>query len=145
MRILMVCLGNICRSPLAHALLDKYTSDKVFVDSAGTSSFHTNQQPDPRTRANALSHDLDLSQLRARTFTKSDFNDFDHIYCMDRSNLKNVLLLADSQQQKQKVSLILENDEVPDPYFGDDEQGFEHVYQLLESACKKIAIKIETP
>lgn len=140
----MVCLGNICRSPLAHALLDKYTSEKIYVDSAGTSSFHTNQQPYSRTRANALSHELDLSQLRARTFTKSDFNNFDHIYCMDRSNLKNVLSLAESQEQKQKVSLILGNEEVPDPYFGDNDQGFEHVYQLLDGACKKIASKIET-
>ena len=146
-KILMVCLGNICRSPLAEGIMLKLIADKklnITVDSAGTSNFHVGEAPDHRSTANAAKHGVDLKPLRARQFVVSDFDAFDKIYVMDKSNRQNVLNLARNEADKAKVDLLLNtcypdtDMEVPDPYFG-GEQGFENVFQLVEKACLKIA------
>ncbi len=146
-KILMVCLGNICRSPLAEGIMLKLIKDNnlnIEVDSAGTSNYHIGECPDKRTIANAAKHDVDLKPLRARQFKASDFDKFDKIYVMDKSNMNNVLALAANDAQKEKVDLLLNtlnpgmDMEVPDPYFG-GEQGFEDVFQMVYKACQKIA------
>jgi protein-tyrosine phosphatase len=139
-KILMVCLGNICRSPLADGLLrlkvEKEHLD-VFVDSCGTSDYHIDEQPDERMIKTALKHNCDISNLRARQFIKQDFKDFDTIYVMDSSNYNDVTALAESDEDKQKVKFFLNelhphsNMAVPDPYFG-GEQGFENVFKLVD-------------
>ncbi len=143
----MVCLGNICRSPLAEGIMLKLIADNklnLAVDSAGTSSYHTGEHPDNRSIANAARHGVDLRPLVARQFTVADFDAFDHIYVMDRSNLRDVLALARNDRDKAKVTLLLDelypgqHREVPDPYFG-GEQGFEDVFLLVEKACTAIA------
>ncbi len=145
-KILMVCLGNICRSPLAEGIMLKLIKENninMRVDSAGTSFFHVDEAPDPRTIQNAAKHDIDLKSLRARQFKASDFEKFDKIYVMDKSNMKNVLALATTDDHKAKVDLLLnashpeEHLEVPDPYFG-GEQGFENVFGLVYKACQHI-------
>ncbi|MDG1346586.1 MAG: low molecular weight phosphotyrosine protein phosphatase [Crocinitomicaceae bacterium] len=150
MKILMVCLGNICRSPLADALLKKKVAElglNIEVDSAGTSDYHIGGEPDKRTQENALNHGLDMSFLRARQFTKKDFDTFDLIYVMDKSNESNVLSLTTNSNHKDKVKLILDllddtkYNEVPDPYYG-GEQGFETVYTILDQATNKILEEI---
>jgi protein-tyrosine phosphatase len=151
-KILMVCLGNICRSPLAEALLSdklkKNGLDKVEVDSAGTSSYHIGQQPDLRTAENARKHGLEISHLIGRQFTVQDFDHFNKIYVMDKSNYNNVVELARNEKDIQKVELILNilhpdlNMPVPDPYFG-GETGFENVYNLLDQACDRIVFNIQ--
>lgn len=144
MNILMVCLGNICRSPLAEGILrTKLTSD-FFVDSAGTGGWHAGQSPDERSIATARNYGIDISNQKARKFTVSDFDTFDHIFVMDQSNYKDILNLAPDDVAKSKVALILgPSKEVPDPYYG-DQDGFEKVYQLLDQACEEIAIKIKS-
>lgn len=144
----MVCLGNICRSPLAEGILkSKVDPEKVFVDSAGTGDYHIGHAPDKRSIAVAQLNKLDISTQRGRQFQVSDFDEFDYIYVMDRSNYENVLALARNEQDKRKVNLILnevtpgEDAEVPDPYFG-QEDGFTNVYKMLDKACDRIADKI---
>lgn len=144
----MVCLGNICRSPLAEGILkSKVDPEKVFVDSAGTGDYHIGHAPDKRSIAVAQLNKLDISTQRGRQFQVSDFDEFDYIYVMDKSNYENVLALARNEQDKQKVNLILnevnpgEDAEVPDPYFG-EEDGFTSVYQMLDKACDRIAEKV---
>lgn len=143
-RILMVCLGNICRSPLAEGILkSKVNSENIFVDSAGTGSWHVGQLPDPRSIDIAKVHGIDISNQRGRQFTQKDFLDFDYIFVMDNSNKGDVLQLAQNESDLKKVQLILdelfpnENVDVPDPYYG-GEQGFESVYQMLDKACNEI-------
>lgn len=145
-KILVVCLGNICRSPLAEGILLKLISEnnlEMEVDSAGTSGFHSGEGPDLRTIANAGKHGIDLSMLRARQFEVSDFEYFDRIFVMDKNNLSNVLQIAPNEKSKRKVDLLLnlispgENQEVPDPYYG-GERGFELVFGLINAACKKL-------
>ncbi len=147
-KVLMVCLGNICRSPLAQGILEsKVDSGEVEVDSAGTAAYHVGELPDPRSIATARDHGIDLTSQRARQFVTEDFDRFDHIFVMDRSNEQNVLRLARNASDEEKVHLILnetypgENREVPDPYYGGD-QGFEHVYQLLNDASDRIVERI---
>jgi protein-tyrosine phosphatase len=147
-KILMVCLGNICRSPLAEGILQsKVDASQVYVDSAGTGSWHVGHAPDPRSIAVAKQHGLDITQQRGRQFSEEDFVNFDHIFVMDISNKENVLKLAKTTRDKQKVQLILdcifpnENVDVPDPYYGGD-MGFENVYKMLDSACDCIAEKL---
>mgnify|MGYP006188428483 CR=1 FL=1 len=146
-RILMVCLGNICRSPLAEGILSsKVDPEKVFVDSAGTSDYHIGHSPDPRSVSIAQNRKLDITSQKGRQFSVSDFDEFDHIYVMDMSNLKDVLALARNESDRNKVSLILdelfpgENVEVPDPYYGGND-GFGKVYDMLDEACEVIAEK----
>lgn len=139
-KILMVCLGNICRSPLAEGILaSKVDTSKVFVDSAGTSDWHVGKGPDTRSIATAKQFGIDISQQKARQFTVADFDTFDTIYVMDNSNYDNVIALARNEADKRKVKRILnevtpgKNLEVPDPYYGGD-SGFTNVYKMLEEA-----------
>ena len=151
MKILMVCLGNICRSPLADGLLRQKVQENglgVFVDSCGTSSYHVGQLPDVRMMAKAKEHGYDLSDLKARQFIKADFKDFDVIYVMDTSNFNNVIKLADSEADRSKVKFFLnelypaQNMAVPDPYFG-GEQGFEDVFKLVDETTDMIIERIK--
>ncbi|MDO9184696.1 MAG: low molecular weight protein-tyrosine-phosphatase [Bacteroidia bacterium] len=151
MSYLMVCLGNICRSPLAEGILrdkaEKLNLD-ITIDSAGTSNYHIGQHPDNRTVLNAKQHGIDISKLKGRQFQVEDFDKFDTIFVMDSSNYSDVISLARNENDKSKVELILNrvypnsNMAVPDPYFG-GEQGFETVFILLEKACDVIAHSIE--
>ncbi|MFM6976448.1 MAG: low molecular weight protein-tyrosine-phosphatase [Sphingobacteriaceae bacterium] len=138
MKILMVCLGNICRSPLAHGVMEHLAKTAHLnweIDSAGTGNWHVGNPPDPRSIAVGLAHGIDISDQRARQFQESDFNRFDRIFVMDNENLKNVLALAQTEEQKQKVSLLLGEVPVPDPYW--DNSQFEPVYQMIEQACQR--------
>ncbi len=145
-KILMVCLGNICRSPLAEGILREKSEKKnlsIYIDSAGTSNYHIGDHPDRRTVSNALAHGVDISQLKARQFSSGDYDNFDRIFVMDSSNYSDVISLARNEGDKKKVELILNcvypnsNMSVPDPYFG-GEQGFENVFILLDKACDEI-------
>jgi protein-tyrosine phosphatase len=148
-RILMVCLGNICRSPLAESILkSKLDPDKFEVDSAGTSGYHDGELPDRRSIDVAKRNGLDITDQRSRLFTKKDFKDFDHIFVMDTSNYEDVLAMADDDQEKNKVSLILdkifpgEDQSVPDPYHNSID-GFKQVYEMLEESCSVIAEELK--
>jgi len=136
-KILMVCLGNICRSPLAQGILESKASKNIAVDSAGTAAYHIGNAPDSRSIAVAKENNIDISNLKARKFTTVDFENFDRIYVMDRSNYKNVKALASSAEHEKKVQLILGDSEVPDPYYGETED-FKHCFTLLEEACNRI-------
>ena len=147
-KILMVCLGNICRSPLAEGILaSKLPKDKFTVDSAGTGSWHIGHAPDERSIAVAKKNKLDISKQKGRQFAASDFDFFDYIYVMDNSNYSDVMELSKNQEQKNKVQLILnelfpnENVDVPDPYYGVP-NGFDAVYKMLDEACDLIALKL---
>jgi protein-tyrosine phosphatase len=147
-KILMVCLGNICRSPLAEGILaSKLPKDKFTVDSAGTGSWHIGHSPDERSIAVAKENQIAISQQKGRQFSAADFDAFDYIYVMDNSNYTNVTALAQNQNQLDKVKLILnelfpnENVDVPDPYFGLT-NGFEIVYNMLDEVCDVIAKKL---
>jgi len=148
MKILMVCLGNICRSPLAEGILRSKISEKHIVASAGTISFHEGSPPDKRSTKIAKEYGVDISHQRANYFTVKHLEDFDKIFCMDLKNLEDVLSKAKSEEQRNKVSLIMEEVgvlsdekiEVPDPYYG-DMNDFEKVYQMLDQACEAIAEK----
>jgi protein-tyrosine phosphatase len=147
-KILMVCLGNICRSPLAEGILaSKLPKDKFTVDSAGTGSWHIGHSPDERSIAVAKENQIAISQQKGRQFSAADFDAFDYIYVMDNSNYTNVTALAQNQDQLDKVKLILnelfpnENVDVPDPYFGLT-NGFEIVYNMLDEVCDVIAKKL---
>jgi len=147
----MVCLGNICRSPVADGILRKKALESgldIEVDSCGTGGWHAGESPDERSQANARLNGLDISTLRARQFRQDDFELFDRIYCMDKSNLQDVLALAKSDSQRAKVSLLLNlsqagsNRDVPDPYYGGD-QGFQRVYDLIEEACEALILELK--
>lgn len=147
-KILMVCLGNICRSPLAEGILQsKLPKDQFIVDSAGTGDWHVGKQPDSRSIAIAKLRGLDISRQKGRLFTAKDFETNDYIFVMDNSNYKDVIRLAPNQEAKSKVSLILndlfpdENVDVPDPYYG-MEDGFSNVYGMLDEVCEIIAEKL---
>ena len=136
--VLMVCLGNICRSPLAQGVFEQLAQDySITVDSAGTANYHKGALPDKRSQLTAKRHGIDISSQRARQFTTADFEDFNYIYVMDRSNLSNVLSMARNEQDSAKVALLLGEDEVEDPYYGGDD-GFEIVYQKIDTACREI-------
>lgn len=138
-KILMVCLGNICRSPLAEGILRSKLDSNFIIDSAGTGGWHAGEAPDKRSIQTAQNYDIDISKQSARKFSITDFDTFDVIYVMDQSNYKDVINLAPCEAAKSKVALILgDSKEVPDPYYGGQE-GFENVYFLLDQACEKIA------
>ena len=147
-KILMVCLGNICRSPLAEGILQsKLPEDSFIIDSAGTSNYHIGEKPDKRSIAIARHYGIDIGNQRGRQFTSLDFERFDHIYAMDNSNYRNILALARNDKDKTKVKLILneslpnENLDVPDPYYGGD-SGFDNVFKMLDEACQIIANRL---
>ncbi len=140
----MVCLGNICRSPLAEGILQhKITQYNLNwqVDSAGTGAWHAGEKPDRRSIATALERGIDITQQRARQLRTEDFDTFDHILVMDASNYQNVTQLANSDAHRDKVALIMNyanpgmNQQVPDPYYGGD-NGFEVVFDMLDEACE---------
>ena len=146
--VLFVCLGNICRSPVAEgvfrrALVQRVGSDAALwtIDSAGTSDYHAGEAPDQRSQASALRHGVDISTLASRPFRPEDFEKFDHILVMDSSNHVNVSRLTENPSHLAKVRLVLdvsfpgENKPVPDPYYG-GEHGFEQVFQLLAQASE---------
>lgn len=143
-KILMVCLGNICRSPLAEGILKSKLSKSFTVDSAGTANYHVGNPPDKRSIAVARKYGLDISNLKGRQFSVLDFDTFDLIYVMDESNYQNVIRLARNDKDISKVKMILnevypnQNYDVPDPYYGGD-NGFENVYKMLDEACDVIA------
>ncbi|NQY01094.1 MAG: low molecular weight phosphotyrosine protein phosphatase [Flavobacteriaceae bacterium] len=147
-KILMVCLGNICRSPLAEGILrSKVNPEKIFIDSAGTAAYHIGEPPDPRSISVALKYGIDLRSQKARKLILRDFMKFDRIYAMDEHNYQKIISLAQNDDDKKKVKMILnevtpaQNLSVPDPYYGGD-QGFEEVYQMLEKACEAIANRL---
>ena len=144
----MVCLGNICRSPLAEGILkSKINTSKIFVDSAGTAAYHVGNLADERSIEVAKKYGIDITNQKARKFTVKDFDAFDVIYAMDKSNYQNILMLARNSEDEKKVQLILnvidadKNASVPDPYYGGN-QGFENVYKMLDEACEVIANKL---
>jgi protein-tyrosine phosphatase len=146
-RVLLVCMGNICRSPTAEAVLRHYIrnhrlGDKVEVDSAGTHGYHVGEAPDARTQRAAMARGYDLSQLRARKVARQDLDYFDLILAMDRTNLDNLQRMA-SLEQQDKIRLFMdyaknfEDDEVPDPYYGLG-YGFDLVLDMVEDGAQGI-------
>ncbi|MCO6492291.1 MAG: low molecular weight phosphotyrosine protein phosphatase [Phaeodactylibacter sp.] len=145
MKILMVCLGNICRSPLAEGIMKHKLREHGLdwtVDSAGTGFWHVGEPPDPRSVSTARQHGLDISRQRARQIQPADLDDYDLILAMDSSNYKDILRLANGSRQETKVEMILNyvdpgsNRNVPDPYWNDD--GFDRVFQMLDEACERV-------
>ena len=139
-KILMVCLGNICRSPLAQGILNaKVNHLNIKVDSAGTANYHIGDPPDHRSIGVGLKNNINIRKQIARQFSVNDFKVFSHIYVMDNNNYENLILLASSMEEQLKVNYILPNQEnVPDPYYGGKE-GFDQCFSLLENACEQIA------
>lgn len=144
----MVCLGNICRSPLAEGILQSKVSNAIFVDSAGTAGYHEGELPDKRSIAVAKKYGIDITNQRSRKFSVADFDKFDVIYVMDESNYHDIVGLSRNDEDAEKVKMILnelepnENVNIPDPYYGGD-QGFENVYRMLDEACAIIASRID--
>lgn len=145
MKILMVCLGNICRSPLAEGIMKHKISQFGLdwtVDSAGTGAWHKGESPDLRSIEVAKNHGLDISDQKARQFRDSDFKEFDLILAMDSSNYMDLITKSEIEDEKSKVNLIMNykdagmNENVPDPYWNDN--GFIKVYNMLDIACQKV-------
>ena len=145
MKLLMVCLGNICRSPLAEGILRRRVAAAGLdwtVDSAGTGSYHVGAAPDSRSVAVARKYGLDISHQRARQLVAADLERYDLVLAMDAQNYQDIRRLAQTEDQRQKVELILNylepgrNRGVPDPYWDDD--GFEGVYRMLDRACERL-------
>ena len=148
----MVCLGNICRSPMAEGIMRKKLENhglNYIVDSCGTANYHVGENPDARAIEKSKKYGINISSFIGRQFTSKDFDNFDVIYAMDTSNITNILRVARNADDKKKVKLILneiypeQNMSVPDPYYGGDD-GFENVYKLLDAACETICRKINT-
>lgn len=149
MKILMVCLGNICRSPLAEGILSlKGKHLNLEVDSAGTAAYHIGKKPDIRSIEIANKYTIDLNQQRARQFSRADFDKFDIIYAMDTNNYTHLISLASTETERNKIRMILNEinpkayQSVPDPYYG-GENGFQDIYNMLDKACDKIIQNIE--
>tara|TARA_B100000963_G_scaffold308653_1_gene284197 strand:+ start:37 stop:480 length:444 start_codon:yes stop_codon:yes gene_type:complete len=136
----MVCLGNICRSPLAEGILSsKLPKDNFIVESAGTSSFHSGNPPDPRSIEIAEKYNLDISKQKSRVFNLYDFESFDLIFVMDKVNYCDIIKLTKNKSEQNKVRLIMDYPgsnmiEVPDPYYGGT-KGFKNIFALLNNAC----------
>lgn len=145
-KILFVCLGNICRSPMAEGIFrDKAETLGLTIefDSCGTGSWHVGESPDKRAQSCMVDMGSDISDLRARQFSVEDFKRFDRIYVMDESNLNDVLALAETDEDRGKVEMVLnsiypgKDASVPDPYFGGD-RGFVQVFDMLSASAEKI-------
>ncbi len=152
-RILFVCLGNICRSPTAEAVMRQLVemeglSKRFELDSAGTAAYHIGKQPDRRTQAAARERDIEMSTLKARQAIAEDFHQFDYILAMDKENLANLKAIQ-PEGAKARLQLLLSDygtmgyQEVPDPYYGGPE-GFELVLDLLEDACAGLLQALKT-
>jgi len=145
MKILMVCLGNICRSPLAHGILEHMAKEKNLnweIDSAGTGNWHIGEQPDRRSIAIAKKYGVDISTQSCRQFLSDDFENFDHILVMDQNNLSDVISLAITDAHFSKVRLFLKNGVVPDPYL--DDKQFDPVYKMIEKRCLELIEELDT-
>lgn len=144
MKILMVCLGNICRSPLAEGVMQHLVNEKGLnweIDSAGTGSYHIGSKPDARSIKVANTHGIDISAQAARKFSIKDFDGFDCIIAMDKQNYKDVISLAQTAAQKQKVRLLINDGFVPDPYY--DDSLFDPVFELIEANCAKLLTDLQ--
>ena len=142
----MVCLGNICRSPMAEGILKHKAAERgvsIIVDSAGTGGWHAGEHPDKRAIHMSKKFGVDISNLVARKFTQKDFDHFDRIYVMDHSNRMDVLSMARNEMDSNKVDLLLNlnmpgsNSEVPDPWYG-GEDGFRDVFEMMDDACEAL-------
>ncbi len=151
MRILFVCLGNICRSPIAEGVFrnlvqTKGISERFIIDSAGTGGWHVGTAPDERAQRVLLDKGIDISQLKARQFCEDDFRDFDLIIAMDRSNYSNIMKVAGAGNSDVRLLLSYVNgskdEDVPDPYYGGFD-GFEQVYQMVNEACERLLATID--
>lgn len=145
----MVCLGNICRSPLAEGILRNKIRENSLdakVDSAGTAAYHVGEGADKRSVLVARKNGVDISQHSARKFTTGDFETYDLIYAMDSENYQNIMAMARTEDEKARVKMLMnevlpgENISVPDPYYG-GERGFENVYQMIDQASNRIIEK----
>ena len=150
MKVLMVCLGNICRSPLAEGILRYKVQSRnldIIVDSCGTAAYHVGEAPDSRMILTAHNHGIDISSLIGRQFVVKDYDEYDQIFAMDTSNYHNIISLARNDADIEKVSLLLnqikqgENMSVPDPWYG-GEEGCEEVYQLIDTACENFVKRL---
>ena len=148
-KVLFVCLGNICRSPLAEGVFRHHVeqaglSDRFEIDSCGTGSWHVGEMPDPRMRQTAERHGLSIDDQRGRQLIARDLEEFDYIFAMDQQNLRGLYHLDDEENHRDKIFLFRQLDpepgdyQVPDPYFGGELEGFEHVYQLVERTSKQL-------
>jgi protein-tyrosine phosphatase len=141
--ILVVCLGNSCRSPLSEGILkSKLSPEKYHIDLAGTASYHIGIAPDPRSIQVASENNIDISLQRTRALKKEDFHVFDKIFVMDQNNYNYVIDLSRAEEEKNKVKLILNKSELPDPYCGDS-TSFEMIFNLPDEACDKIYFQLE--
>ena len=146
MKILFVCLGNICRSPIAEGILISKLKKKGIqaeVESAGFESYHINEPPDPRALKIAEKHGIDITKHKCRLFVADDFDKFDTIYVMDTSNYRDVQYFSRTDEDMDKVKYLLsvfdgKKKSVPDPYYG-GESGFDNTFKLIEDSCEKIA------
>lgn len=139
MKLLMVCLGNICRSPLAEGIMRHLAKEQDLdwhIDSAGTGDWHVGEGPDRRSTRTAMNHGIDISRQVCRLFKVGDFDAFDLILVMDKSNLSDILAKARDEEDAKKVKLLLGDEIVPDPYY--DDAQFEPVFQLIEQGCREI-------
>ena len=135
----MVCLGNICRSPLAHGIMEHLAKENELnweIDSAGTGNWHVGEGPDRRSVRTAREHGIDISGQVCRLFRVSDFDTYDHIFVMDKNNFGDILSMARNDEDAKKVQLLLGDKIVPDPYY--DDSQFEPVFQMIEEGCKEI-------
>lgn len=144
-KVLFVCMGNICRSPTAEGVFTKLvndngTRDRFVIDSAGTHAYHVGEEPDTRAQQTARQRGIDLSYIRGRKFSRSDFEEFDYILAMDQANYQ-ILIEACPEACLDKVKMFLdyapnrEENDVPDPYYG-GQNGFNHVFDLVEDASQ---------
>lgn len=144
MKILMVCLGNICRSPLAHGVLQHMADEQGLgwqIDSAGTGDWHIGKAPDRRSIAVARKYGVDISSQKAQLFDTSFFGYYDHILVMDEYNYSDVMALAKDDEERAKVRMFLLEGIVPDPYF--DASQFEPVYQMIEKRCQELLCELK--
>jgi len=151
MRILLVCLGNICRSPMAEGVLRHLAQERgiaITTDSAGTGDYHVGEAPDRRAQAAMRKQGMEINDLRARQFTQADFDRFDLLLAMDADNLRNMQRLAPSPEHATKAGLIMDHApnhplrEVPDPYYG-GEEGFDEVFRMLKEASNQLLDGLE--
>ena len=151
-RVLFVCMGNICRSPVAEGVFRRMLegaglTEKVYVDSAGTHSYHAGAPPDGRSQATAMRRGVDLRDIRARKVTVADFAEFDYVLAMDRDNFEHMLASCEEPELRRRIQLFMDyaphlpEREVPDPYYGGP-HGFERVMDLIEEAAEGLLLSI---
>ncbi|MDX1655630.1 MAG: low molecular weight protein-tyrosine-phosphatase [Candidatus Competibacteraceae bacterium] len=151
-RVLFVCMGNICRSPTAEGvcrrmLEDLRLVDRVYIESAGTHAYHIGHPPDKRSQQAARRRGADLSRLRARQVVEEDLEEFDYVLAMDQDNYQRLLAMAATAAQRDRVRLLMDyaprlpEREVPDPYYG-NLGGFDRVLDLVEEACQGLILEL---